>query len=426
MKKHILMLLAGACCASAATPAATTAATTKEDWTDAVKKALVVYENKDGVLQKVRLAWVEMFQMSAVQPSGGNGDHLKAGASPVNQEFRRTYLGVNLDFSTGTKFHTWVRPGGLPVRETYSGGRTKKNYSYFSFYDIYVSQTIPGVDGLTLTVGKMGTKLTTDYITSSSKIRCIERSLLSNQFAQDSNWGVDLTWKPNKDTQVFGQWMLNDRASASKNMKNSDVYRDGRGFKGEFGYEDKCFAIVGASHRLNKTEDGYMEVSGQYMHDFNNAYGNRRAKGANCYGMGFQDAVSLGFDYKKGRLTVINNVVAAFRPLGAPDKGSKNIGLQIQPIWEVNKHVDAVFRYTGMEGSNAVRIAGDRFICTQTTTPTWVSHLHAFYFGANIYASAKNKDALKFMVGAEYTNAHKDGKAAFSGWAFQSSVRWSF
>ena len=258
MKKHILMLLAGACCASAATPAVTTSASAPEDWTDAVKKALVVYENKGGVLQKVRLAWVEMFQMSAVQPAGGNGDHLKAGASPVNQEFRRSYLGVNLDFSTGTKFHTWVRPGGLPVRETYSKGRTKKNYSYFSFYDIYVSQTIPGVEGLTLTVGKMGTKLTTDYITSSSKIRCIERSLLSNQFAQDSNWGIGLTWKPNKDTQVFGQWMLNDRASASKNLTHSDVYRDGRGFKGEFGYEDKCFAIVGASHRFNKSEEGYM------------------------------------------------------------------------------------------------------------------------------------------------------------------------
>lgn len=394
-----------------------------DDWTDAIKKALVVYENKETFVQKVRLAWLEMFQVADVQPNGSNGLHLKKGASPVNQEFRRTYLGLNVDMASGTQFHAWLRPGGLPVRETYSNGRTKRNFSYTDFFDIWLKQDISAVKGLSIKAGKMASRFTSDYITSSSQLLCVERSLLSNQFSQDSNWGVSADYAPNKQTRFFAQLLANDRANAAKSLAHRDVYRDGRGFKGEFGWEDKCFAIIGASHRFHVTERGYQEISGQLYHDFNNKY-HGNTPGANSYGLGFKDAISLGYAMKRDRFSVMANLVSAFEQ--QKGNGSNNIGIQIQPVYSLNNHVDLVFRYTGMTGDHACYLGGDRYICTQTTANAWVDSLHAFYFGVDLYASAKNPHAAKLMFGAEYLTARRNGADAYNGWEFSTAARWNF
>lgn len=393
-----------------------------DEWTDAVKKALCVYESDDSFIRKVRFGYLEMFQVADVQPNGSNGLHLKKGASPVNQEFRRTYLGVNVEAASGTQFHTWIRPGGIPVRETYKNGRTKKNYSYTDFFDIWVKQDIAALKGLSVKVGKIGTNFTTDYQTSSSKLKCLERSMLCNQFGQDSNWGMNVTYAPDKQTSCFVECFFNDRAKAAKD--NSSGCRDGRGFKDEFGYEDKCSAIIGASRKFAVTDGGYQEISGQYYHDFNNAYHGRRNPGDNNFGLGFRDAVSLGYTFKKDRWSVMSNLVAAFEQQAG--HGSNNIGIQIQPVFALNKHVDLVARYVGMTGRGACKLSGDRYICTQTSAASWVDSLHTFYVGVDLYASAKNPDALKWMFGAEYTTARKGGSDCYNGWEYTSGIRWNF
>ena len=63
-----------------------------DDWISDVKKASVLYDNKDSFVRKVKFSWLEQFQAAAVQPNGSNGLHLKKGASPVNQEFRRSLM----------------------------------------------------------------------------------------------------------------------------------------------------------------------------------------------------------------------------------------------------------------------------------------------------------------------------------------------
>ncbi len=399
---------------------------TNRDWTDAIKDALVVYDNKDTFVQKVRLATMTQFQMAAVQPNGGNGGQLKTSASPFNQEFRRVWLGLNVDFASGTHFHTWVRPGGLPMRESYSAGRfgrTKRNFTYTNLFDLWVSQDIKAVKGLTVKVGKIKPLFTTEYSTSSSAIKTVERSIVASQYAFDSNWGLDLTYAPSKADKFYFQLFANDRAPTNKSMSHDDVYRDGRGFKGEFGWEDQCFSILGASHKYGVTERGYHQLSAQYMHDFNTAYHGKKAGANNC-GPSMKDALSLGYDWKRDQLSFTANLVFNFESQGG--HGSNNMGLVLMPVYALNPHVDFVFRYTGMMGDGACKLSADRYITQQVNTDAWVDSLHAFYFGVDLYASAKNPNAAKLMFGAEFLTARKNGSDSYNGWEFTSAARWNF
>ena len=129
MKRALTLALATAGSAVAADALTLTTKPATTDWVEAVKQALVVYENKDTFVTKVALTTRQQWQMASVQPNGGNGGSLKQGATPYNDEFRRNWIGANVFTRTGTQFHTYVRIGGLPIRDTYAGGRTKKNYS---------------------------------------------------------------------------------------------------------------------------------------------------------------------------------------------------------------------------------------------------------------------------------------------------------
>ena len=426
MKQAFLLSLAAAGCAFAGSAdALLTSKPQPKDWVDAVKQALVVYENKDTFVTKVALTTRQQWQMASVQPNGSNSLHLKKGATPYNDEFRRNWIGANVFMRTGTQFHTYVRMGGLPVRDTYAGGRTRKNYSYTGFYDIWLKQNIDAVKGLTVRAGKFAPSFTSDFRMSNASMPCIERSYVANQFALDTNWGVEVNYtSPDKKNILYLQVQANDRACATCSPSHRDHYGRGEGFEGEFGWEDKCFAILGGTHKFNVSESGYHAISGEYVHDFNNAYHGRRKPGANNYGIDFKDAISLGYEIKHNKLTFTTNAVAAFEQQDG--NGTNNIGIQLQPVYAVHPNVDLVFRYNGMTGDGACKLGADRYICTQSTASSWVDSLHAFYFGVNLYASEKAKDAAKLMFGAEYTTARKDGKDCYNGWEYSAAVRCNF
>ncbi len=375
-------------------------------------------------MQKVRFSLRQLFQVAAVQPNGSNGLLLKDGASPVNQEFRRSWVGVNVDFASGTTFRTWVRFGGLPMRESYADGRTRRNFSYADIYNIYLEQEISTLKGLRVKAGKISPLFSSEYITSSANMLCLERSMLCNQFGFDSNWGIELHYEPNKQDRFFFQLLANDRASANKSLSHGDVYRDGRGLKGEFGWEDKCYAIVGASHQFAESAHGWHRVSAQFAHDFNNVYHGRRQPGANHYGIGMMDALSLGYDLKHGQLGFMANLIAGFETMGG--HGSNHVGLVLQPSWRLHPHVELVCRYTGMLGDGACKLGADRYITSQSTAPAWVDSLHAFYLGADFYASPHNPHAAKLMLGAEYVSARADGANVYNGWEFSTAIRFNF
>lgn len=398
------------------------------DFTDAIKDALRIYkaDSDTSFVQEVSLSWREQFQIAVVQPSGPNGTHLKPGATPFNQEFRRSWVGANIKFNTGTLFHTWIRLGGLPSRDTFPNGREKKNYTYAGIFDLYLAQEIPGVKGLTVKAGKIKPLFTMEYSTPNSDIKCIERSVVGNFHDFDSNWGLEATYKPNKNFSIYAQLLANDRACNAKNASHGDAYRDGRGLKGEFGWEDKCFAIIGTEYRFGVTETGYQKVVFQYAHDFNNAYDNDpRDPGANCYGLKAKDAVAIGYVCNWDKLTVSAEIVANFET--QESVGNKNIGFVLQPVYAITPHIDLVFRMAAMGGDASCRLSADRYICTQTDAPAWADRIYSFYLGANYYFSAHNPNALKLMFGAEYLTADNSGhENDYNGWEFTSAIRWNF
>lgn len=397
------------------------------DWTQRVKDAMVVYKSDEGWVRKVVAQAIIQFQIADVQPNGSNGLHLKDGASPVNEEFRRVWLGTTLSTATDTTFHAYWKFGGLPAKSSYANGYTKKNYSYGGLFDIWLKQDIHAVKGLSVKMGKVKTLFTDDYITPNTQIKTIERSLISNQYGLESNWGVEWRYELNEDSMLYLQVLANDRASYSKSLTSDDSYRDGRGLKGEFGWEDKCFAILGGSHHFDKSEEGGQTLSFQYAHDFNNIYDGARDAGTNCVAMSVKDALSLGHKWTQGSFSVESAVIANFEMYKATDTGSgKNIGFSVMPVYALNPHVEFVLRYTCMMGRGACNIGADRFICQQTTTDKYVDSVNAFYIGANYYYSEKNPNAAKLMTGLEYTTAREGGSDCYNGWTLMSAIRFAF
>lgn len=399
-----------------------------EDALLSLKEKMTVYQSDTALVQKVRFSWMEQFQMAAVQPCGGNGHRLAAGAVPFDTEFRRSWLGADIDLRTGTHFSVIGRVGGLPHRYGYENGRERKDYSYTDFYELWVKQDVPAVEGLSVKLGKVSPLFTTDYINSASKLMCVERSVMGGpQYGLDSNWGVEISYSPTKADTLFFQLLANDRASDDKDNGNSDVYRDGRGAKGEFGWEDKCYAIIGGDHRFAESDSGYQQLSLQYAHDFDNTYDNGTVSGANYFGLNVKDALSLGHEWKHDRLTFTTNVIANAEMRHADAAGNNNnLGWQLQPVYSLTPHVDLVMRYVGMTGRDACKLGADRYVCRHTGSPKWVDSLHSLYMGANFYLSEKDKHAAKLMLGAEYLHARKEGDTAYCGWEFTSAVRWNF
>lgn len=396
----------------------------------AVKEALTYNGPENSLLQKVKFSWMEQYQVAAVQPCGRNGQKLKQGGKPFDREFRRSWLMLDADTRTGTHFSTTVRVGGLPARYRYESGRERKDYTYTDIFEIWVQQEIATekVKGLKLKLGKVSPLFTTDYITSASAIACTERSIIGGpQYGLDSNWGAELSYEPNDRTLLFLQLLANDRASDDKDTANTDVYRDGRGAKGEFGWEDKCFAIIGGEHKLAESEQGHTKLSLQYAHDFDNTYSHDMPSGANYFGMNVKDALSLGCEVKRDALTVQGNIIAnaEMRHPGAAGNNN-NLGWQLQPVYTLTPHIDLVARYMGMAGRDACKLGADHYITRHTDAPKWVDSIHSLYFGFNLALSAEDKNAAKLMTGAEYLHARKNGDSVYKGWEFTSSVRWRF
>ena len=398
------------------------------DWSVDIKDALELYKSDEGWLRSLRLGAIIQYQVASVQPNGSNGKHFKDGASPFNSEFRRLWLTMNASTDTGTSFNTIWKLGGIPGRETYPDGQRKQLYNYAGLFTIWVNQEIDAVDGLSVKLGKVKTLFTDEYITSATAIKTIERSILANQNMLESNWGVELRYEPIKHRYLFLQLLANDRAATAKLPHHSDSYRDGRGLKGEFGWEDKFFSIIGGSYRFAKTEQGYQNLSFQYAHDFDNTYSGEYTAGANDYGIQALDAISLGHAYVSGDFAINTSIVSNIEMKKADySSGSgKNIGVSMIPSYKLTPHVELVGRYAVITGQGACNLAVDRYITTQTNTDKWVDSVNALYLGANYYYSTINPNAAKLMFGMEYSTARKGGKDVYNGWTYSSAIRFAF
>ncbi len=393
---------------------------------------IYLYEKKDekeeGFLRYIKLNGIVQYQMAVVQPNGSNSLHLKNGASPYNDEMRRVWAILSAGFSTDTTFSMVWKFGGMPSMDTYANGRSEDNYTYGGLFSLQLTQKLP-VEGLTLSAGKLKVLFLDEYLPSNISIPTIERSILYNQYSHEANWGMQMHYEKEKGTCLYLQLLGNDRASGARSMSHSDRYESGDGLKGEFGYEDKMFAVLGASWReAGVSEDYYHQFSFQYTHDFNNVYDGRRSGGANNYGMGVKDAISLGYHWAEGDFQLSLAALANFELQKADEsRGSENnLGFSFMPRYLIDPQIEVVGRYAVSMGKGAVSLYGERYIARQTTAELMVDSAHTFYLGVNFYADASDPEMAKLMLGAEYITARKDSETDYNGWTFSAAVRFYF
>ncbi len=390
-----------------------------------IKEGLVLYQDEESFVREVKLGIFAQYQMALVQPSGSNGQHLQEGASPFNDEFRRVWATLKADFATDTSLNAIWKFGGIPSMESYSNGQAVDNYSYAGLFTLYLDQKIAAVDGLSVKLGKVKTLFLDEYIRPNMHIPTIERSLLYHQYLVESNWGIELRYAPTKNDYVYFQFLANDRACGFYAPQHSDAYFIGDGLKGEFGWEDKAFLVIGGKHRLQEGESSFQDVSFQYTHDFNNVYDGDRQAGANNYGAKVKDALSLGHQLRRENF-YLDSALLLNMELQKADttRGSgKSVGVSIMPRYRISPEVELVARYALVSGKGAVSLSGERYLVKQTTADTLVDSANTFYVGANYFFVPEDPHAVKLMLGAEYLTSRKDGEGAYSGWTYSAAVR---
>ncbi len=393
-----------------------------------LKDALVVYKDEESFVRQAKLGLIIQYQMAVTQPNGSNGMHLRDGASPFNDEFRRIWATMKVDFASDTSFNAIWKFGGMPSMESYPNGQGVDNYSYAGLFTLYLDQKINAVDGLSLKLGKIKTLFLDEYLRSNMFIPTVERSLLYNQTLHEANWGIELHYAPTKHDYAYFQFLANDRACGSYAPGHSDGYFIGDGLKGEFGWEDKAFITMGAKHRLQDGEASFQDITFQYTHDFNNIYDGRRRAGANNYGVGVKDAITFGHQMRQDDFYLDTAVLVNLEVQKADfTRGSgKSVGLSVMPRYRISPHVELVARYAVLSGKGAVSLGGERYIVKQTTADTIVDSANSFYLGANYFFIPEDPHAVKFMLGTEYITSRKDGAGAYSGWTYSAALRFFF
>ncbi len=398
------------------------------DAVEELKEALVLYQDDESFVRKVKLGIIAQYQMAVTQPNGSNGAHLRVGASPYNDEFRRVWATMKADFASDTSLNAIWKFGGIPSMESYSNGQGVGNYSYAGLFTLYLDQKVRALDGLSVKLGKIKTLFLDEYLRSNMYIPTVERSLLYHQYLIESNWGIELHYAPTEDDYVYFQFMANDRACGSYAPTHSDGYFIGDGLEGEFGWEDKAFITAGAKHRLQGGEGSFHDISFQYTHDFNNVYDGDRQAGANNYGAKVKDAITFGHQMRQHDF-YLDTALLVNLELQKADytRGSgKSVGLSIMPRYRVSPSVELVARYAVLSGKGAVSLAGERYLVKQTTADTMVDSANSFYVGANYFFVPEDPHAVKLMMGAEYLYTRKDGAGAYSGWTYSAALRFFF
>ncbi len=395
---------------------------------EAAKDALVIYKDEESFVRQVKLGLIAQYQVAIVQPNGSNGLHLRDGASPVNQEFRRLWATLQADFATQTSFHMIWKFGGIPSMDSYANGYEVDNYSYAGIFTAYFDQKIPALEGLSMKVGKVKTLFLDEYIRPNMAIPTVERSLLYHQSLIESNWGMELRYAPHTGSYAYVQLLANDRACGSYAPNHPDMYGTGEGLKGEWGMEDKLFMTAGGKYRVLEGEDRYQDITLQYTHDFNNVYDGRRQSGANNYGMRVKDALTVGHQLREGAFYLDTALLANLELQNADyTRGSgKSIGLSIMPRYRIGSYIELVARYAVMSGRGAVTLGGERYLMKQTTADALVDSANSFYVGANFYLAPEHPDGAKILLGAEYLTTRKGGESAYNGWTYTAALRFHF
>lgn len=330
-----------------------------------------IYESDGGLIQEIKL--IGRYQGQYHNTESDQGDD-------SDWENRRFRFGTEIKFLNDFKFQ-----GQFNLKRDFDvSGRL-----FESVEDLTIAWK-PDGSGFSITAGKQKAYLTRDWNTSSTKIKTMERSLLTNNVVPDKVGGVILSIDetgPLKDTK-FGI------VSGS-----TDDDWDYPTFDGGLGVN------FSTTYGLSEATD----IRFDYLYTDNDAEANKFK--------GFEHTFSLNSASEWDRLHLETDVIYGV------GEGSKSdiFGVVIMPYYEITDKLEGVFRYTYANADEANGISVQSRYERAAAGKLRGDEYHAFYLGLNYYVCGDN---LKLMGGVEFSSL--DGQNDNDYITYWSGVRLYF
>jgi phosphate-selective porin OprO and OprP len=331
-----------------------------------------IYKNKDGFIQEIALSGRAQWEYFNVDSDQGDAD---------DWETRRLRSGLKIKFADKWLIHAEA-----------SFDADHPNPFYTKMTDAYLQYTAS--EQLVITVGKQSVKFGLDGGTSSKELITIDRSNLANNlwFTEEYAPGVSVSGKS-------GNW----------NYYLGGFTSDGNPEFGDFAAGGFILARVGYSFAEALRADEAM-LWLDYVYQTSDE-GNSATRP-------FQNIGSINFLYENGKWGVGSDVIAG----QGYGKQGDIFGVQFMPFYNITEKVQAVFRYTHLNGDdNAIRLARyeNRVVSGKG------DNYNEFYAGLNWYLYGHK---LKFQTGVQYAmmDDSKNDGGEYDGWQVVSGIRISW
>jgi len=325
-------------------------------------------------------------------------------------EFRRLRIGAQIKFfnyfllKANADMERDARPSGGDLDIDYSG----IDNASFTF-DLKKAFNVSSLDKLNISYGKSGINITQEAVTSSKKIKTIERSAIANKLKPSNLTGAWINAKRGKFAYHLGFYSTEAHEELS-NWTTGELYiaRASYEFTDSTSF-DKAEAFVGFAYADHKgTADSVV---------------------------GFDWASSAAVSIKQGRANYAANLIyGENRDDGKAVRSGDFWGVVLMPTYWIQKNrLEAVFRYQYAHASEAegirlnsryARNAGDiRQEDIASLRNGRGDEHHSVYLGLNYYLCGDNS---KIMVGVEWDDLSSDGTEVYEGITYGLAYRMYF
>lgn len=326
-------------------------------------------------------------------------------------EIRRFRLGARVKFLN--YFHLWANADLENDTHPKGGSRDIEYSNIYEAQLLFDAKKAFGMDGhsaFEIGVGKQKIGISEEALTSSKKIKTIERSAIANKLFPTVNpMGMWVDAKLGKVSYFAGVY----NTEASDELSDMDR---GMLYLGRVGYDF-----------TSNTSFDSANFTLTYAHSDND--------GADDDLAGFDWAAGAAVTIEQGRAGLLANVlVGENRDDQGANRDGSFVGVVVMPTyWIVADKLEGVFRYQyqhadSTEGirlnSRYARNAGDarREDIASLRNGRGDNH-HSIYAGLNYYLCGDNS---KIMAGVEWDELKKDGSNVYDGFTYGAAYRMYF
>ena len=329
------------------------------DWCETLQDIGTVYKNKKNpLIQKIKLFGRAQQQWGYVDGDVDGNDF-----SGDGDELRRLRFGASIEFLDGFK--------AVGRANFERGGFRDASIRYDGFDELYLQHDFDDVgafENLKIGYGRYKIGFGGEELTSSKKIKTIERSNLNNYFSGDRSTGTRIQFETNDIDFTFGVYTTDGGSETFGQWEKGEAYHLAAKFKALGG----DVTLQGLYNDSNVLEDETL---------------------------GYEWAVSSSYETEIGDFDLFTNVT-----YGEDHDGEAIYGVVIMPSTElIEDKLEAVFRYQwfhseagGINGTKRYfrEVGGDNAVLGALGEDN-----HTVYAGLNYFICDHN---LKLMTGVEH------------------------